>query len=104
MKLIMKKIIFLLLVTFMFFVGCSEKIILDNLTDKEMNYCDFNSDCQHVRGCHEDGGSDCVNIKYIELLSTPKENCDINSVWPCYTCVCQSKKCVNVLNKEKIGC
>lgn len=96
--------IILLVVFFVFLIGCSEKINVNNLTYDEIHSCRKDSDCQQISGCHENGGSECVNFEYVDALGTPNKNCDTNDVWPCYTCECKSGKCVNILNEDKFGC
>lgn len=106
----MKKIIIIgLLLIAIFFIGCSsgtysEPQIYDLPDDEEIFACETDADCGHIRGCNEDGGSPCINVKFTQKYGFEKRNCDPENVGFCYTCECVNNRCQNILDTRTFGC
>ena len=102
----MKKIslLFILFIVLLFLTACGKTVHVEDLSDKDIYSCKKDSDCAHVKGCHEDGGSACVNKKYAKVLGDEGKDCDEEDCKPCSTCSCDEGRCKNIIDMKNYCC
>lgn len=101
---VMRHATIILAISLLVLAGCGGPKSMEDVDLEKAYACDSDSDCDHVAGCHEDGGSACVNKRYAKVMGSPKDNCDPNEAWPCTFCVCEDGKCANEVDMKSFGC